>query len=119
LPVYGKPPGAKRLSIKILPWPSWGLTHNIPACENFGLIDQIRGAAVAIPADIAAGQGRNATKEFRQCLGIRLGSQAFRLKWKNDQGLIDRHSMMMALAQTGEGFFLSENRKPKTENRSK
>jgi hypothetical protein len=102
-----------------LPWLSWGLTHNIPARENFGLIDQIRRAAVAIPANFAAGQGRNSTKEFRRCLGIRLGSQTPRLKQKNDQGFIDRHSKMMALAQTGEVFFLSENRKPKTENRSK
>jgi four helix bundle protein len=52
------------------------VTHNFPASENFGLINQIRRAAVSIPSNIAEGQGRNSTKEFRQFLAISLGSLA-------------------------------------------
>ena len=52
------------------------VTHNFPASENYGLINQIRRAAVSIPSNIAEGQGRNSTKEFRQFLAISLGSLA-------------------------------------------
>jgi four helix bundle protein len=52
------------------------VTHNFPASERFGLINQIRRAAVSIPSNIAEGQGRNSTKEFRQFLAISLGSLA-------------------------------------------
>src|SRR4030042_1837369 len=52
------------------------ITHNFPASEKFGLINQIRRAAVSIPSNIAEGQGRNSTKEFKQFLAISLGSVA-------------------------------------------
>ena len=52
------------------------VTHNFPASEKFGLINQIRRAAVSIPFNIAEGQGRNSTKEFKQFLAISLGSLA-------------------------------------------
>ena len=52
------------------------VTHNFPASEKFGLINQIRRAAVSIPSNIAEGQGRNSTKEFKQFLAISLGSLA-------------------------------------------
>jgi len=54
----------------------YAVTHNFPASEKFGLINQIRRAAVSIPANIAEGQGRNSTQEFRQFLSISLGSLA-------------------------------------------
>jgi four helix bundle protein len=52
------------------------VTHNFPASEKFGLINQIRRAAISIPSNIAEGQGRNSTKEFKQFLAISLGSLA-------------------------------------------
>jgi four helix bundle protein len=52
------------------------VTHNFPAAEEFGLLNQIRRAAVSMPSNIAAGQGRNSAKEFRQFLAISLGSVA-------------------------------------------
>jgi four helix bundle protein len=52
------------------------VTRNLPASENYGLINQIRRAAVSIPSNIAEGQGRNSAKEFRQFLAISLGSVA-------------------------------------------
>ena len=51
-------------------------TSKFPASENYGLIQQIRRAAVSIPSNIAEGQFRNSSKEFRQFLAIALGSSA-------------------------------------------
>ena len=50
------------------------LTAKFPPAEIYGLTGQIRRAAVSIPSNIAEGQGRNSRKEFRQFLGIALGS---------------------------------------------
>jgi four helix bundle protein len=50
------------------------LTRTFPAFERFGLTSQIQRAAVSIPSNIAEGQGRLATKEFRQFLGVARGS---------------------------------------------
>jgi four helix bundle protein len=51
-------------------------TSQFPPAENFGLVQQIRRAAVSIPSNIAEGQFRNSPKEFRQFLFIALGSAA-------------------------------------------
>jgi four helix bundle protein len=50
------------------------LTSKFPASENFGLTNQMRRAAVAIPSNIAEAQGRNSAKEFKQFPAINLGS---------------------------------------------
>ena len=52
------------------------VTSQFPPAENFGLVPQIRRAAVSIPSNIAEGQFRNYTKEFKQFLSIALGSAA-------------------------------------------
>ncbi len=51
-------------------------TENFPSNENYGLTQQIRRAAVSIPSNIAEGQFRNSTREFKQFLSIALGSAA-------------------------------------------
>jgi four helix bundle protein len=49
-------------------------TKTFPADERFGLTNQVRRAAVAIPSNIAEGQGRNTTKDFLHFLYVARGS---------------------------------------------
>lgn len=51
-------------------------TQVFPRHEQFGLITQARRAAISIPANIAEGQARRHRREFRQFLGVALGSLA-------------------------------------------
>jgi len=49
-------------------------TESFPAKEMYGLTNQMRRAAVSIPSNIAEGQARLSTKEFRHHLSIARGS---------------------------------------------
>lgn len=50
------------------------LTKLFPTEEKFGLVSQINRCVISISSNIAEGAGRNNPKEFRQFLGIALGS---------------------------------------------
>ncbi len=52
------------------------ITGKFPSSERFGLTQQIKRAAISIPSNVAEGQIRNSSKEFRQFLAIALGSPA-------------------------------------------
>ncbi len=52
------------------------LTNKFPTSETYGLTSQLRRSAISIPSNIAEGQGRNSSKEFRQFLAFALGSLA-------------------------------------------
>jgi four helix bundle protein len=50
------------------------VTGKFPDNERYGLVSQLRRAAVSIPSNIAEGQGRLTEGEFRQFLGHARGS---------------------------------------------
>jgi four helix bundle protein len=60
---------AIQLSVSI-----YRVTQGFPREELYGLTSQIRRAAVSIPSNIAEGNGRMGTGEYRQFLGIARGS---------------------------------------------
>lgn len=53
---------------------TYRLTARLPSAEQFGLVAQMRRAAVSIPSNIAEGFGRQATGEYRHHLSVALGS---------------------------------------------
>jgi four helix bundle protein len=52
----------------------YSVTKGFPKEEMFGLTNQIRRAAVSVPANIAEGWGRNSTKNYIQFIRISIGS---------------------------------------------
>ena len=52
------------------------LTKKLPSDEKFGLVSQMRRAAVSVPSNIAEGQARRTTGEFVQFISHAEGSVA-------------------------------------------
>ena len=50
------------------------VTNGCPSTELYGLTNQVRRAAVSVPANIAEGQGRTSPREFAHHLSIAYGS---------------------------------------------
>tara|TARA_R110002050_G_scaffold293182_1_gene449335 strand:+ start:6630 stop:6983 length:354 start_codon:yes stop_codon:yes gene_type:complete len=72
---------------------AYKISENFPKSELYGLVSQMRRAAVSIPSNIAEGAGRKGEKEFIRFLYIALGSLseietqleiAFRLNYIGD-----------------------------------
>jgi four helix bundle protein len=55
---------------------TYKLTKGFPEAEKFGLVSQMRRAAVSIPSNIAEGRKRGGETEFKQFLRIAFGSAA-------------------------------------------
>ena len=62
---------AHKLTLKI-----YKITRDYPSEEKFGLVNQMRCAAVSVPANVAEGFKRYHNKEYRQFLYVTLGSCA-------------------------------------------
>lgn len=68
------------------------LTAAFPSDERFGLVSQMRRAAVSVPANVAEGYTRRHAAEFRQALNIAKGSLAeleYYLELSKDLGYTD------------------------------
>ncbi len=52
------------------------VTRNFPGHEQFGMVSQLRRAAVSVSSNIAEGSARSGNKELTQFLRISLGSLA-------------------------------------------
>ncbi len=52
----------------------YGLSAELPRNEAYGLLSQMRRAAVSVPSNIAEGQGRLTDLQFRHFLGNARGS---------------------------------------------
>ena len=78
------------------------ITANFPAEEKYGLIQQIRRAAVSIMSNIAEGSGRRSTQEFIRFVNIASGSACeteAQLLLSVDLGYISAASVDIALSK--------------------
>jgi len=60
---------ADRLAHKV-----YKLTKNFPKSELFGLVSQLRRAALSVPTNLVEGQARKGRKELKQFAAMALGS---------------------------------------------
>ena len=94
-------------------------TETFPKEEQFGIISQIRRAAVSIPANIAEGCGKSTQKDFANYLQISLGSAqeaeylsllSFELGYLRD----DQHKDCMAMVNEVKAMLISLIKKVRT-----
>jgi four helix bundle protein len=73
----------------------YGLTRGFPVEEKFGLVSQIRRAAVSVPTNICEGCGKTSERDFARFLGISFGScqeVEYLTLLSKDLGFLDIHS---------------------------
>ena len=84
---------------------AYRLTMVKPLERHFGLADQIRRAAVSIPANMAEGYGLGTTPQFMRCIRIALASTyelKVHLSIAQDVGLIRKNPAEATLGLSNE-----------------
>jgi four helix bundle protein len=81
------------------------LSQELPKSEVYGLLTQIRRAAVSVPSNIAEGQGRLTDAQFRHFLGNARGSLyevQTQLELAGSLGFLDRRLVQELMDQGWE-----------------
>jgi four helix bundle protein len=84
---------------------AYAQTAMLPKSETYGLIAQIRRAAVSIPSNIAEGHGRLTDLQFRHFLGNARGSiYELRTQFElaSDLGLLKHEPVLQLMDQSAE-----------------
>ncbi len=80
----------------------YSLTNNYPDEERFGLVSQMRRAAISIPCNIAEGAARQGKREFKNFVSMAQGSLSeldTQLELSVSLGYIDREKFEMVTPQ--------------------
>ncbi|MEX1288402.1 MAG: four helix bundle protein [Acidimicrobiia bacterium] len=70
----------------------YAVTKSFPMEERFGLVSQMRRAAVSIPSNIAEGAGRDSDADFARFVSMAVGSASellYRIRLASDLGYVD------------------------------
>ena len=81
---------------------TYALTQGLPKSEAYGLLSQIRRAAVSVPSNIAEGHGRFTDAQFRYFFGNARGSLSelqTQLELAGDLGSLDKRLVHEAMEQ--------------------
>lgn len=81
------------------------LTKGLPVEEKYGLVSQMRRAAVSVPSNIAEGYGRKSSREYVQSLHVAYGSLCeleTQLMLASDLGMMKPKERKSALQTLGD-----------------
>jgi four helix bundle protein len=84
---------------------AYALSAQLPRKESYGLLSQIRRAAISVPSNIAEGHGRLSDLQFRHFLGNARGSiyeLQTQFEFAADLGYLDRAATGSLLQQSSE-----------------